>query len=665
MKLDDPPRPFDASFIIGSADSNLIQYRPDIDGLRSVAVWAVVLFHLLRTVVPGGYLGVDMFFVISGYLITLILWKEITAGSFRITRFYDRRVRRIMPALLVLLFVVTILSAIILLPTDLVGFGRSIVATLAFVGNIYFWRDTDYFSHSASTKPLLHLWSLGVEEQFYIFFPLLLWFLAKISRHAVILGVVMLVATSLAADVVLRIVGGESPAFYLLPTRGWELGFGAFVAVLPSSCGVRGAWAQTLAAAGAILVTAGILFPLHPGSMIPSAVPVVLGTTLLVFSGRQMVPAPNRLLSGKPMVFFGWISYSLYLWHWPIIVFGQYFLVRDFQPTEAACAVVLMVALASASWWLVERPFRDKAIPISRVRWVAVLGILVLGGAGVTAVAMKGLPARLNKQTAMINAAVDTNYRCPMSDILPFGASRACMMNLPSRDPRDADVVLLGNSHAQMYAPLWKSILRERRETGLLVPINGCLPTVISNIPGCAGVAGHNLHAVLALPHVKTVVLGLTWGYPVAGLQSTDGGALDNRNDMALSSGLDDLIDRLMRGGKHVVLIGPISEPGYEIASELSRRLAFGRASTRPVDGSKVEFLREFGPIIAHFSSRKDIGFARVDEVQCAADRCQYVMEGQSLFSDGNHVAAAALPLFRSTFERAYQTATLAQVEPH
>jgi peptidoglycan/LPS O-acetylase OafA/YrhL len=649
------------SSAIGSADSHVIRYRADIDGLRAIAVWSVVAFHLSKTLAPNGYLGVDMFFVLSGYLITSIIWKEIASNSFRISTFYNRRIRRIMPALLTLLAIVTAVSSMMLLPTDLIDYGRSLLATLVFVANIYFWRDTDYFSHSAATKPLLHLWSLGVEEQFYVLFPLLLWILARISRRAAIPAIATLVATSLAADIMLRAAGGGSPAFYLLPTRGWELGVGALIAVLPASFGVRGLAAQALAAAGAVLTIAGILVPLSLGPMIPTSVPVTLGVALLIFSGRWDVPAPNILLSAGPLVFFGWISYSLYLWHWPIIVLGQYFLVRDFHPAEAAGAVVLMVTLATLSWWIVERPFRNRAMPISRVRWVAALGTLALAVACTALVTTHGLPGRLSGRAGIINAAVDTNYRCPVSDMLPFAASRACMMNLPSRDPGDADVILLGNSHAQMYAPLWKSILMEHRQTGLLVPLNGCLPTVTVNIPGCAGEASRNLLAVLALRRAKTIILGLTWTYAAAGLQDPQGRVLDNRDDKALAAGLDDLIARLQRAGKRVVLIGPISEPGYDIASDLSRTLAFGHALTRPVDAPVAQFRREFGPIIAHFAARRNIGFARVDEVQCAAGRCEYIIGGRSLFSDGNHIAAAALPLFKPTFEQAYQDATSAQ----
>ncbi|MEO6379465.1 MAG: acyltransferase family protein [Caulobacteraceae bacterium] len=642
---------------IGSADTHVIQYRPDIDGLRAVAVWSVVLFHMFRTLAPAGYLGVDMFFVLSGYLITSIIWKEVNSGAFKISKFYDRRIRRIMPALLVLLAVVTVVAVLIMLPADLIGYGKSVLATLGFVANIYFWRDTDYFARVAETKPLLHLWSLGVEEQFYVAFPVVLWLIARFKRAAAMPCMVLLVVGSLALDIALRHAGGSGPAFFLLPTRGWELGVGALVAVTPESFRMRGPAAQGSSILGAVLIIVGLfgLLPLTVLALSP-AVTVVFGTGLMILAGRHDLPAPSRVLALKPLVFFGWISYSLYLWHWPIIVLGQYYLVRDFSAVESVAAMALMVVLATASWRFVERPFREKSMPIAKVRWSAAIGALVLGVAGIVLIAAHGLPKRLNAAAATINAAVDTHYRCAVLDLLPFGSSRACVMNLPSRMPADADVVLLGNSHAQMYAPAWRAIIAEHGQKGLLVPLNGCLPTLTVNISqSCVPAAQQNLTSILALPKVTTVVLGLTWTYPRSGvLMDPQGRMVDNLNDMALAAGIDDLIARLKAAGKRVVLIGPIAEPGYDIASDLGRTLAFNRRVTEPTFLPLSQFNAEFGPIIAHLAARQDVVFVRPDLVQCAAGRCDYVIGGHALFSDSNHLAQSSLPMLMPGFRAAY-----------
>ncbi len=634
-----------------NSDAHPIKYRADVDGLRAIAVLSVVLFHLAKGALPGGYLGVDMFFVLSGFLITAIIWREVQGHRFSVVRFYDRRIRRIMPALLLVLLVTTLVSAAVLLPADLIGYGRSLLATLAFAANIYFWRDTNYFSAAAEQKPLLHIWSLGVEEQFYVLFPLVLLFLARrCPRHA-LLAIGALSLGSLAANVFAVFMDGAVPAFFLLPTRAWELGAGAMMALLPTGAAPHRAAAGGIAWIGAALIGIGLFHPLDAYGLVPPAVPAVLGTALLLLSGQHGTPMVNRLLQFSPLVFVGLISYSLYLWHWPIIVLGRYFLVRNFTAAEMAAAVALMAVCAAASWRYVERPFRSRAMPIVRVRLAAGAGAGVLAAAAAALLAAQGMPDRLNPAAAAINQAVDTNYRCPLSDFLAFGHSRACIMNLPSRRPADADVVLLGNSHAQMYAPEWAAILRERGQTGLLVPANGCLPTVTVNINrGCIDTASTNLREISALPRAVTVIVGTNWSHGPDELVDAAGRTVDNDGDRALVEALDDLIDRLRGAGKHVVLIGPIAEPGWNIASVLSRQLAFGRPPDRATSLPAAEFAARFGASIHHFETRGDIGFARPDSVQCPKDLCYYLLDGRSLFADGSHIAAAELPRFRAVF---------------
>jgi hypothetical protein len=353
-------------------------------------------------------------------------------------------------------------------------------------------------------------------------------------------------------------------------------------------------------------------------------------------------------------VFVGLISYSLYLWHWPIIVLSQYYLVRALTFPEMAVALGLMAACAVASWRFVERPFRTKEMPIRRVRFLGGAGVACLAIAAVLLLWAQGLPRRLSAEASVINQAVDTNYRCPVSDYLAFGGSRACLMNLPSHNPADADVVLLGNSHAQMYAPLWMSILADRGQTGLLVPVNGCLPTVQVNISKeCIDIARENLKDISNLARAKVVIIGLNWSHTRDALVNPDGRTADNDDNRSLVNALDDLIDRLLHAGKQVVLIGPIAEPGWDIASTLSRQLAFRHQPDRPTFIPASEFEQHFGSSILHFEARNDMAFARPDRVQCPDDRCYYILDGRSLFSDSNHIAVAELQRFRTVFEAA------------
>jgi peptidoglycan/LPS O-acetylase OafA/YrhL len=333
----------------GSADSHVIRYRADIDGLRAIAVMSVVIYHLSRFALPGGYLGVDMFFVLSGYLITIIIWREAQDGRFSISRFYDRRIRRIMPALLLMLFLTMIASTVLLLPADLVGYSKSMLATLGFVANIFFWRDTDYFSLDAENKPLLHMWSLGVEEQFYLIFPLIIALFARFwPRNTLLLLLLIITLTmgSLSVNMLALNIGGASPAFFLLPTRAWELGLGAIIALLPPHVAQRFAQANLVAVIGAVLVIVSLFYPIRILPILPNALPTVIGTAILILTGQHHHSTVNRLLSARPLVLVGLISYSLYLWHWPIIIFSQYYLLRHLNLPEMAAALGLMIIFA-------------------------------------------------------------------------------------------------------------------------------------------------------------------------------------------------------------------------------------------------------------------------------------------------------------------------------
>jgi Predicted acyltransferases len=624
-----------------------------LDGLRAIAVWAVVVFHLSRNTLPGGYLGVDIFFVLSGYLITAILWRDSLRNQFSIVKFYDRRIRRIMPALMTVLAVTTLASAVLLLPSDLIGYGKSLLSSLAFVANIYFWRDTDYFAAIATTKPLLHLWSLGVEEQFYILYPWLIALLVRFRKGAALPVIGAIIVASLLAEMFLEFKGGSSPAFFLLPTRMWELGIGGFLAIMPSTQIKSRIAAQILSLVGAAMIAIPMLDPTFISSPIPVAVYATLGTAFVLFAGNgPVLPIFNRLLSSSPFVFFGLISYSLYLWHWPVIVLGQYYLVREFQLSECIIAIVFMVLAAYVSWRYIERPFRSKTMPIVKVRIWAGLAAAVLAAAGLLLILAGGLPWRLNKQAALINEAVGTHYRCSISDYLPFGGSRACVLNLPSRQPQDADVVLLGNSHAQMYAPIISDILQARGLHGLLVPINYCLPIVKTNLStGCITAAQKNLDQISQIKHAHTVIIAMTWRHTE--LTTPDGRVIENRENRPLIEALDDLISKIEKSGKKVVLIGPIVEPGWEVASDVSRNLVFGHAISQPLYTPASSFNTQFGTVFAHFQERKDVRFVRPDAIQCHGDRCDYILDGHSLFSDSSHLARQELYRFRRPIEAA------------
>jgi peptidoglycan/LPS O-acetylase OafA/YrhL len=640
---------------IGTADSGVVQYRADIDGLRAVAVLSVIAYHLFESALPGGYLGVDIFFVISGYLITLVIWREIQLGRHSIRQFYNRRIRRILPALLVQLAVSALVAAVFLLPATLVSFAKSLIATLAFVGNVYFWQDArDYFAQAAESKPLLHMWSLGVEEQFYIAYPLILTLLARWWLRGALAIIALLSVGSIALNVLLLTEGLATTAFYALPTRAWQLGMGAVVALLPGQAALPTPMARATSWVGAILVVGSIVSPPEYVSTMPSGLPAAIGVALLIIAGQNGGATVQRVLRLRPIVFVGLISYSLYLWHWPIIVFAKNYLVRELTFFEVLASLALMIGCATLSWRFVERPFRSKNMPIRTVIGSMVLAIAVLTAIAIVLIRSGGLPGRLNPQAEVIAEAVDSNHRCSLRDILVVGRSTACVITLPSRNPADADVVVIGDSVGKMYTPVFQTIFVERGLTGLMIWTNGCLPTVRVNLSqDCIRSARSNLDEAKRLTRARTVVVGLQWSSAAEGLVDEGGGSIDNDQDSALLEAMDDLIEQLQRAGKGVVLIGPSAEPGYEFASITSRELAFRGRIDSVTYISTEEFTRRFGRIIEHFEPRNDIGFARPDRIQCAAGRCNYLLQGRSLFADDIHFSVAEVYRFRRELELA------------
>ncbi len=637
-------------------------HRRDIDGLRAIAVGAVIAFHMAPALLPGGFLGVDIFFVISGFLITGIIDRDLAAGHFRLGAFYGRRVRRIAPALLAMLAVVGVAATVILLPTDLIGFGKSVLAALASVSNIYFWRDTDYFARAALTKPLLHTWSLGIEEQYYLFFPLLLIIVARWRRGWLLPLLAALALLSLAADVYGQRFSNGVPAFYLLPTRVWELAAGAILAVWPGRMSARRWAADVTAFAGLGLIVVALAGTGPLPLALPVALPAVVGAVLLLGSGAGAATLVARGLGLAPFVGLGLVSYSLYLWHWPVLVLARYVLVRDLTAAENAVALAAMLALAVLSWAVVERPFRRSTMPIRRVlRLTGGAAALVAAGAAALIVA-QGLPGRLSPEVARYNALVGTHFACPRRDSLWFGADRACGLALASGAPGDADLVLLGNSHAQMYAPLVAGLLARDHARGLLVPANGCLPMATLNVSAaCAAIAEQNIAAVAALPGVRVVVLGLDWPYPTP-LVGRDGAPAPLQGVPGLVAGIDATVSRLQAAGKTVLVIGPIAVPGWDIASDLSRMLAFGRPVDRPLAADAAQFRARFAPLFA-WAERRHIVLIRPDRIQCGVQRCPFILDGQLLFTDESHLAGPAVERFAPAFA-APVAASLAARQP-
>jgi len=372
-----------------------LNYRADVDGLRALAVAPVVLFHAQIPGFSGGFVGVDLFFVISGFLITSILVAELQAGDFSLVRFYERRARRILPALLAMLLVCVLAGYFFLRPDQYLSLGKSVLATLVFSSNVWFWQSTDYFSEPAELNPLLHTWSLAVEEQYYLAFPLLLIALVRWRQSLFPYFVSIALLSFLTAE--LLAARSPSGAFYLAPSRAWELMVGSLLSLTSVKQTVKllPEWGASALATFALLLIVGSIVLLDEKTPFPGlfALPVVVGGGLLIYTGAEKTWVA-RMLSTRGMVFVGLISYSLYLWHQPVLVFS-----RIADPARALPVwlwVLLAVVFGWLSWRYVERPFRDKSrFNGRRIFRLSGVWTLVTGSAALLLWLGAGLPYRI------------------------------------------------------------------------------------------------------------------------------------------------------------------------------------------------------------------------------------------------------------------------------
>jgi len=438
-------------------------YRPDIDGLRAVAVLSVVVFHFNASVIPGGFAGVDIFFVISGYLITSIMVRECGAGTFSILNFYARRVRRIIPALAVVVMATLGAGQFILLPTDLKDLSWSAIASILSVANVYFtyFLDSGYFAEDSHTKPLLHIWSLGVEEQFYLVWPAVILFMFAMLRTPVTRFAAAIAAT-VALVLLSEYLTRRDPAFayYMIPGRAFELAIGACLALLPLSISVPPRRLGVgLSVAGLLLmgwsfvaIDETVLFPGF------NALFATLGAAAIIYGGSVPGNVVSVLLGSRPMLFFGLISYSLYLWHWPVLAYLRYAF-NEIDLVSATVAAAFMLVASVATHRFVEVPFRKATLPpmptfrrhfLLPFAFIAAVSsaFLLTGGLGLYKV-----QPDYSKQIAELRAVgrPSNTFRqvCHKGVLVAADLTRAeCAVNSTGAAPR---VLLWGDSNAAHY----------------------------------------------------------------------------------------------------------------------------------------------------------------------------------------------------------------------
>ncbi|MDE1569663.1 acyltransferase family protein [Aquabacter sp. P-9] len=658
-------------------------YRTDIDGLRAVAVCLVLLFHA-GFPPSGGFIGVDVFFVISGYLITDLILNEARAGTFTFFGFYDRRVRRILPALLVVLVASLAAGALILMPGDFAVLGRSAAYTAVGLANFFFFRHTGYFDGAAELMPLLNMWSLAVEEQFYLAWPLLLLGAVRLARkwpHAVAALFVLVIGLSFALAVV-KVAEGAKSAFYQPFGRAWEFAIGgALVLVRDRLAGLPRGAAEGLKFAGvaAILVPALLLDPTSPFPG-PNAVSPVLGTALLLLPTR----APTLVaaaLSLRPVRFVGQISYSLYLWHWPVLAFTRHYVNgAHLTDLQAIGALAVAFGLAVLSWRFVEQPVRRyRAMPARRVVLSGTLAGLGVAALGFSIYLAEGVANRVSPQLAALGSFERMwNWPCPQRAAVGEGK----VLCVAGADWRTATTrgIVWGDSHAEHLMHL---LDEAGRRTNTAIALVRACPAVFSReglrrapagLPAiCADTYDSTRAMLKAAPDIRLVILASAWNFMPDAIYRAGG------KPESMETGYRLLAEELLRvstdlasPGRKIVLFGDIPHwdtdpmPCLAARDGALLRAPCDREVGR-IDRSEISAVQD--GVSAAFRSlkgaRDDVVVAVPADALCDASGCASHVNGEFLYLDRDHFRRTISPAARARLvEKLGLEALLRSAEP-
>lgn len=664
------------------------RYRPDIDGLRAVAVLAVVAFHAFPDMVQGGFVGVDIFFIISGYLITTIILESLDNKKFSFWEFYARRIRRIFPALALVLITCLVAGWFVLLPDEYKQLGKHVAGGAGFVSNLVLWREAGYFDNAAETKILLHLWSLGVEEQFYVFWPLML-FLAW-RRINIFRFIVVILLLSFGINI--STVGTNSvAAFYSPLARFWELMLGGILAYLAIH---RWEWKrlwqgqlnvhpeggislaneikrsrELLSVTGFVLIAIGI-FALNKELAFPGwwvLFPTV-GAAMLIAAGNNTW-LNRKLLANRVAVWIGLISYPLYLWHWPLLTFAR--LLESGTPPYAvrAAAILLSILLASLTYKLVERPARFGSHGTVKALILSVL-MLVAGGIGVAIYQKNGLPERAAIQLAGPQQKIHVddvsmhNYEnCTASSEYPYKALNKdffCMQS--SADSRQPTNVVIGDSHSYpMYFGLYDHYVKQRGERLLLLGAPGCPPFrgVESFEKGSADSCRKLMDTMLSRiekdSEVKTIILVNRGPLYVTGTGYGEGDEHQRQirwaketvtasNAEIYKEALLETIREIHSYHKKVILVMSPPELGFEPKACLnSRPFSMSNRSLENCGIAYSDYLartKEYRRIISDVAQAiPDIFVVDPSKVLCDGTFCTAFSDGYFLYGDNNHLS--------------------------
>lgn len=618
--------------------------------MRAIAVLCVILFHIDESLLPGGFVGVDIFFVISGFLISRNICEAIDSNRFSLLEFYGRRVKRIAPAMLLVVACTLILSHALMLPEDAERTAESALWSVLSLANIYFWlfQDTSYFAAASNELPLLHLWSLGVEEQFYMLWPLLLTLVYRAARTrqlAIVLAIAALGSFSVA-----QFLFPVDPGFvfYMLPTRAGELMMGALVAMAVlrgAEREVPSAAAMPMATLGLLLI-AGSLFLLSEAAVFPGwmAVPPTLGTALIILAGYGRANWVTNFLALRPMVWLGLISYSAYLWHWPLLAFVRYGH-GAIGAVQGATILLLTLLLAWLTYRLVEQPARRIDWPASRVLAgqyflpAGTLGIVALVAMYSDGYALRALSSdyrtRLTAVRAEMRAAHNHEYVCQRQRLTQRDAEDdRCIVGADIADAPRA--LLIGDSNAAHYVGMIGAFGRAQGFRFRNMASGVCPPIIGDPKPFVPP------HRVADCREASAIFREATKGFPVV-IISASWGAYYERS-AAFANAFQDTMQALTRQGKVIILIGKV--PPVDGFDRRCREKAIGYPLLKcpGATAAPAQYVLDINSALRDFAERNaNVEYFDATAHLCPRDICSAMSpDGTPKYYDPHHLTLSA-----------------------
>ena len=645
-----------------------MKYRREIDGLRALAVVPVILFHAGFSVFGGGFVGVDVFFVISGYLITTIILEQIGQGSFSLLGFYERRARRILPALYFVMLFTLPLAWLTMIPSEMTEYSKSLIAVPLFVSNIIFWLDAGYFQTASELKPLLHTWSLAVEEQYYVLFPLFMLLAWKWCKQWIGL---LLLAVALVSVLAAQWGAYSRPsfAFFMLPTRGFEILIGALISLSLNQKKFRPfPISQTLRQSGSLLGLALILYAIFafdkntPSPSFYTLIPTIGTGLIIVFANNKTVV--GKLLGWKLLVGVGLISYSAYLWHQPLLVFAR--LISVDNPSIATLLFLCLLSLVAGglSWHYVEKPFKNKN-QVSRAnvfRWSLILaGVFIV--IGMIGIRQKGFPGRFSIPAEVASAITAHEIRKECDLNYNWMGTNIDFCSLGDVSEKNISIAIFGDSHANAILPVFDKIGKELSQKYTHIGVGGCPPLIGVDVARgnykpkvCEDLAqkeydfvkAHDIKNVFLIGRWSLYTDGDKLGHGVFYLTSDSKPGVDKTTSrINFGESLKETVEKYQALGVRVFVIAQVPQQNVSGASLYTklywRDIADKMKVVKAVSVPKTEHLslQAYNRSVLQ-SVQKDTGFTYInlDDLFCDDDKCAIGDDVRSKYLDEYHLSS-------------------------